>query len=341
MSQRKISRRLSRPQKTINRILRGFYQENRLGDAPHQRRPKKTTEEEDALIIAAVVKDPFSTTKKIKEDLGLPLSISAIRRRLRAADLKSHVVARKPLLTSEHRRKYLDFVRQHEHWRAADWQQVIFSDELTFTSCWCDFVFGESVAAVRYEHENIRSVGASGRVSVNVWGAITYAGLGPLFRIPGRLTAEVYDEITDDVLLPFAINGPFPGGCFYFQHDGSPVHNIDELGVENKPGSLDANATLEKFKSHVAPQEDANNTINYLFTRKPLYVKETGEEPEDKYIYYGTFETFCSTMKSAVVVHHLAMNDSTNAVGATAWMFGLTGYDSVEMDFFTLLWVFQ
>ncbi|KAL3196639.1 hypothetical protein MRX96_015409 [Rhipicephalus microplus] len=48
-----------------------------------------------------------------------------------------------------------------------------------------------------YEHENIRSVGASGRVSVNVWGAITYAGLGPLFRITGRLTAEVYNEIID------------------------------------------------------------------------------------------------------------------------------------------------
>lgn len=136
MSQREISRKLNRPQKTINRILRAFYQENRLEDAPHQRRPRKTTEEEDALIIAAVVKDPFSTTKKIKEELGLSLSLSAIRRRLRAAGLKSHVAARKPLLTSEHRRKRLDFVRQHEHWRAEDWQQVIFSDESTFTSCW-------------------------------------------------------------------------------------------------------------------------------------------------------------------------------------------------------------
>ncbi|KAL3196440.1 hypothetical protein MRX96_045252 [Rhipicephalus microplus] len=58
-----------------------------------------------------------------------------------------------------------------------------------------------------YEHENIRSVGANGRVSVNVWGAITYAGLGPLFRNPGRLTAEVDNEIIDDVLLAFAING--------------------------------------------------------------------------------------------------------------------------------------
>ncbi|KAL3205934.1 hypothetical protein MRX96_052907 [Rhipicephalus microplus] len=56
-------------------------------------------------------------------------------------------------------------------------------------------------------------------------GATTYAGLGPLFRIPGRLTAAVYNEVIDDVPLPFAINGPFPDGCFYFQHDGCPVHN--------------------------------------------------------------------------------------------------------------------
>lgn len=81
----------------------------------------------------------------------------------------------------------------------------------------------------RYEHENIRSVGASGRVSVNVWGAITNAGLGPLFRIPGRLTAEVYNDIIDHVLLPFAVNGPFPDGCFYFQHDGCPVHSASSV----------------------------------------------------------------------------------------------------------------
>ncbi|KAL3254242.1 hypothetical protein MRX96_054272 [Rhipicephalus microplus] len=71
---------------------------------------------------------------------------------------------------------------------------------------------------------------------------------------------------------------------------------------------------------------------------KPLFVKETGEGP---YTYYGTFKTFCSILKSAVIVHHQGMNDPTNAIGGTAWMFGLTGYDSVELDFFTMLWVFQ
>ncbi|KAL3229431.1 hypothetical protein MRX96_023614 [Rhipicephalus microplus] len=84
-----------------------------------------------------------------------------------------------------------------------------------------------------YEHENIRSVGASGRVSINLWGAITYAGLGPLFRIIGRLTAEVYNvrrcSTMVDVLLPFTIYGPFPDGCFCFQHDGCPVHNASTV----------------------------------------------------------------------------------------------------------------
>ncbi|KAL3206650.1 hypothetical protein MRX96_010706 [Rhipicephalus microplus] len=155
--------------------------------------------------------------------------IISFGRILHAAGLKSHVAARKPLLTSEHRRKRLDFVRQHEHWRAEDWHQVIFSDESTFTSCWNQRLRIWRVRDSRYEHENIRSVGASGRVSVNVWGAITYAGLGPLFRIPGILTAEVYNEIIDDVLLSFAINGPFPDGCFYFQHDGCPVDNASTV----------------------------------------------------------------------------------------------------------------
>ncbi|KAL3210533.1 hypothetical protein MRX96_052164 [Rhipicephalus microplus] len=92
---------------------------------------------------------------------------------------------------------------------------------------------GVLLIAGGYEHENICSVGASGRVSVNVWGAI----LGSLFRIPGRLTAEVYNEIIDDVFLPFAINGPFPDGCLYFQHDGCPVHNAFTVQENlNAPG---------------------------------------------------------------------------------------------------------
>ncbi|KAL3170094.1 hypothetical protein MRX96_015162 [Rhipicephalus microplus] len=134
MSQQEIACKLNQPQQTINHNIRAFYWQYRLNDAPHQRWPKKRTEDEDALMITAVVKDPFTTTKKIKK-LGLPLSLSASRRRFSAGGLKSHVAARKPLLGSEHRRKCLDFVLQHEHWSAEDWKRIIFTDESTFTSC--------------------------------------------------------------------------------------------------------------------------------------------------------------------------------------------------------------
>ncbi|KAH9371872.1 hypothetical protein HPB48_012977 [Haemaphysalis longicornis] len=66
LSQREIARKINRPQKTVNRILQAFYGDNRLEDAPHQRRPRKTTQVEDALIIAAAVKDPFTTAAKIR-----------------------------------------------------------------------------------------------------------------------------------------------------------------------------------------------------------------------------------------------------------------------------------
>ncbi|XP_075727666.1 uncharacterized protein LOC142768946 isoform X2 [Rhipicephalus microplus] len=98
------------------------------------------------------------------------------------------------------------------------------------------------------------------------------------------------------------------------------VQQIDSLGVEYtpEPGSLEANFTLENLKTHVATQQDANNTVNYLFTRKPLFAEETADE--EVYFFYGTHKAFCSTRTSAIVVHYESMNDSTNAVRATAWL---------------------
>ncbi|KAG0426959.1 hypothetical protein HPB47_025985 [Ixodes persulcatus] len=76
----------------------------------------------------------------------------------------------------------------------------------------------------QYDPHFIQEVAASGRRCVNVWGAISRQGLGPIFRIDGRLTSEVYSDIIDHVLFPYVLNGPFPDGDFWFQHDPSPIH---------------------------------------------------------------------------------------------------------------------
>uniref|UniRef100_A0A224YA87 28 kDa Metastriate family member n=1 Tax=Rhipicephalus zambeziensis TaxID=60191 RepID=A0A224YA87_9ACAR len=153
--------------------------------------------------------------------------------------------------------------------------------------------------------------------------------------------AEMEPTIEDFKKLFKSVEEYFQAMSIMINIEVKSADKIDDLGVPHEQGSLNANATLEKLKEHVASEQDGNNTIYYLFTKSPLLAKENEEDQDDSYMYYGTFETFCSEMKSAVVVHHQSMEDYSNAVGATAWMFGLTGYDSVEMDFFTLLWVFQ
>ncbi|KAM7284653.1 hypothetical protein ISCGN_001747 [Ixodes scapularis] len=82
---------------------------------------------------------------------------------------------------------------------------------------------------VRYDPAYFQQVLSSGRCSVNIWGAISRNGLGPLVRLEGRLTGEVYARLIDDVLIPYALNGPFPDGDYSYQHDQSPVHTSREV----------------------------------------------------------------------------------------------------------------
>ncbi|KAL3189759.1 hypothetical protein MRX96_020788 [Rhipicephalus microplus] len=70
----------------------------------------------------------------------------------------------------------------------------------------------------------ISEVHSSSRCAVNVWGAVSKDGPGPLVRLSRSFTAGAYCEILDSHLLPYALDRPFKDGCFWFQQDLSPVH---------------------------------------------------------------------------------------------------------------------
>ncbi|KAH6939608.1 hypothetical protein HPB50_019948 [Hyalomma asiaticum] len=70
----------------------------------------------------------------------------------------------------------------------------------------------------------MQNVLSSGRCSVSVWGAISKDGLGPLVRIEGTFNASSYCDIVKETLVPYALDGPFPDGFYWLQHDHSPVH---------------------------------------------------------------------------------------------------------------------
>ncbi|KAG0433922.1 hypothetical protein HPB47_019473 [Ixodes persulcatus] len=70
----------------------------------------------------------------------------------------------------------------------------------------------------------MQRVASNGRCAVSVWSEMSKDGLGPLVRLDGRFTAEAYSGLIDTVLLPYALDGPFGDGFFYFRQDRSPVH---------------------------------------------------------------------------------------------------------------------
>lgn len=128
----------------------------------------------------------------------------------------------------------------------------------------------KSVFSCSKDPAYVQRVANSGRTCVNVWGAVSKHGLGPLHRITGRLTSASYCDIVDTVLLPFVQGGLFPDHNFLFQQDLAPVHtarvvknHLQQCGIEELawvPKGADMNII-----------ENVWGRIKVAMVRKPIY----------------------------------------------------------------------
>lgn len=90
------------------------------------------------------------------------------------------------------------------------------------SDCACACYIYLVIFCVRYLPSFVRDVLASGRCSVNVWGAISAQGLGPLVRLPRAFNAAAYRDLLDEHLLPYICGGPFPDGFFFIPAGPEP-----------------------------------------------------------------------------------------------------------------------
>ncbi|KAH6924141.1 hypothetical protein HPB50_012805 [Hyalomma asiaticum] len=266
-SQWYIGALVTRPLKTVSRIIQAYKYEGRIHDAPRAPSPKATTDDEDALIVPAAVRNPFLPAPAIREDLDV--SDTTFRRRLRTAGLRSHVAAEKPLLTAANKDARRRFAKLHESWTAEEWGRVIFSDESTFSTRQDQRLRVWRLPGTRSDLDNVQSVSASGRSSVSVWCAVSKYGLRPLQRIRGHLSSEQYCNILNNVLLPYA-SSLFPDGNYLFQQDRSPIHTarvVKEFQAEQHIQLLEwppKGADLNVF-------ENVWGHLKAALARKPLY----------------------------------------------------------------------
>ncbi|GFU51807.1 transposable element Tcb1 transposase [Trichonephila clavipes] len=112
----------------------------------------------------------------------------------------------------------------HRQWTPQQWQQVIWSDESTFTLFQTTGrVFVWRTPKEAFAPERIVPTVKHGGGSLMVWGAIFWRGLGPLVTLHGKVKAAHYVNILGDQVHPF-VQTSFPEECPLYQDDNAPIH---------------------------------------------------------------------------------------------------------------------
>ncbi|GFW91579.1 transposable element Tcb1 transposase [Trichonephila clavipes] len=143
----------------------------------------------------------FDCVTHVAPSLGVIVSSRRIRRCL----AEGHLGLRRPLcvlpLTPPHQRLRLEWCHARKNWTAAEWSQVVFSeDNPDSISAMMTIVWRPRVErfhpAFALQRHNTPTAG------VMIWGAIAYSTWSPLVLILGTMTAQWY---VHDILQPHVL----------------------------------------------------------------------------------------------------------------------------------------
>lgn len=194
---------------------------------PRSGRPRKTTAKQDRLIIRKSKADPKLTSMAIHTDLkenhGIQVHVSTVKRRLAEAGLHGRRPSKKPLISAKNRKARLAFARKHKDWTQQQWSKVLWSDESKYNLFSSDGI--KYVRRPKNQRNNVRyqvPTVKHGGGNVMVWGCFSSNGTGPLVRVNGIMDRFVYKDILDKNMLPYARkNMPKK---WIFQQDNDPKH---------------------------------------------------------------------------------------------------------------------
>ena len=150
-------------------------------------------------------------------------SQKTIQRELHKQGIKKLTVRKTLRVTDVNRRKRVEWCRGKRYRTVDDyWNRVIFSDE-------CKVVIGQDTRVRVW-----RKVGeewladclcppSKRRLSLMIWGCVSFNGVGTLTVVDGNINAQRYIETLEDHLWP-VVARYFPDDSYIFQDDNAPVH---------------------------------------------------------------------------------------------------------------------
>jgi transposase len=159
-------------------------------------RKRSTTEKQDDIIQSMVAQHPTESVGQMAFRLskkGINISETTLRRRFMEAGVQSMKPTSKPLLTSYHIKKRLQWAIEHQD---VDWNQVVFTDESSFhmkqviRRVWKKR--GEKYYVSTVKHP----------VKIHVWGCFSKHGFGKLVLFTQTLRSKFMCKIYKIGLLP-------------------------------------------------------------------------------------------------------------------------------------------
>ena len=227
LSVRKISEILKYPKSTVHEVIVA-YKEGLETLPSRNGRPPIITERDGHHLMQTLNKDRKTNINELCENFVTSTSTNVsqitLKRYLHKNNIYGRIGAKKPFVNAANKIKRLAWAKSREKW-VSEWENIIWSDESRFE------VFGGDgrrhvwrKPQEKYEPKCLIPTFKSGQESVMVWGCFVKNKLGPLVRLEGRITANVYiEEILEKHLLPF-INNLENKENYIFQEDNAPIH---------------------------------------------------------------------------------------------------------------------
>jgi len=177
------------------------------------------------LISSRKAENATQITHILKQITNHSLTSQTTRNHLKKTGMKAVVKAKRPLLTTKHRKARLDFAIAHRDWTLEDWKTVVWSDETKINRLGSDgrkWVWkrpGESL-----NDRLVKGTVKFGGGSLMMWGCMLWDGVGYACKIDGRMDGELYTQILEDELQDsLAHFGKSPDSVI-FQQDNDPKH---------------------------------------------------------------------------------------------------------------------
>ena len=244
-SYRYIAHRMHLSPSTMYKCVQRHEQNGNFKNTPGRGRKKKLSISDEKYLKVSSLRNRRKSSKELTRDLeeatGKRVSPRLVRKTLTTAGLGGYVAVRKPMLRKRNKHKRLIWARIHKTWTPVQWRKVMFTDEKKFE------LVGNSLRQYvrrrrgeRYKSDCVLPTVKHGAGSLQVWGSITYSGVGHLYKITDNLTAPKYKQIL--IHHAVSVGKSLIGNNFVFQHDNDPKHTarIIKRYLENKKrdGSL-------------------------------------------------------------------------------------------------------